>query len=181
MRQSPQVHAWTATTIHNFTAAEGTFPYPGLVLGADGSLYGSLFSEGPAGSGAVFQLVPPARAGGAWTEKTVFAFSQSEGGLPIGEFTAGPGGQLYGVIVGDHSHPTSIYQLAPPAQAGGAWIRTFIYSLGVGDVVDGGLSFGPNGVLYVNTGNLVFGLILSGVEWTPPPPRYRFTTWFPTD
>ncbi len=153
---------WTAATIHNFTVAEGTDPYPGLVLGSDGSLYGSLFSDGPAGSGSVFRLIPPAQPGGAWTEKTIFAFSESEGGLPVGDLTAGPGGQLYGVIAGDHSHPASIYQLTPPAQANGTWIRTFIYSLGVGNFLDGGLSFGPNGALYVNTGTSVFELVLSG-------------------
>ena len=154
--------AWATTTIHRFTAAEGTDPFPGLILGSDGSLYGSLFGEGPAGSGAVFRLVPPAQPGNAWTEETVYAFSESEGGLPIGNMTAGPGGQLYGVIGGDYSHPTSIYQLTPPGQAGGAWTRTFIYSIGINAVINGGLSFGSNGVLYVNTGNLVFGLVLSG-------------------
>jgi hypothetical protein len=57
--------AWATTTIHSFTTAEGIGPNPGLVLGADGSLYGSLFGGGPAGSGAVLRLTPPTQAGSA--------------------------------------------------------------------------------------------------------------------
>ncbi len=156
---------WTVTTLHEFTSKEGDFPYPGLVLGPDGSLYGSLFGDGPAGSGAVFRLIPPTTPGGAWTERTVYAFSASTGGLPVGDLIAGPHGQLYGVNAGDETglHPTSIYQLTPPSQAGGAWTKTVLYGIGEGAAVDGGLSFGPDGVLYCDTGNSVFGLVLSGV------------------
>ena len=81
----------------------------GIVLGKNGVLYGTTTYGGSAttvchnpyteasGCGTVFQLTPPATAGGAWTESIMHSFTGPNGdGSAPGALTLGPGGVLYG-------------------------------------------------------------------------------------
>jgi hypothetical protein len=73
--------AWTGTVVYTFTGgAEGTGPFGGLVMDAQGNLYGTSLGGTPTavcptGCGLVFQLTPPGVAGGDWTENVLHSFT----------------------------------------------------------------------------------------------------------
>src|SRR5580693_221708 len=64
------------TTLYSFTGqdGDGASPYAGVVLGPDGSLYGTTGYGGTFGAGVVYQLSPPT-SGGAWTESVLYSFT----------------------------------------------------------------------------------------------------------
>ena len=46
----------------------GGYPQAGLIADSKGNLFGTTYVGGASGVGTVFELSPPATAGGAWTE-----------------------------------------------------------------------------------------------------------------
>ncbi len=89
--------SWTETTLYKFSGgADGGNPQAGVILDADGNLYGTASTAG-AGFGTVYKLVPPQTAGGAWTEVTLYTFAgqPSDGSTPLGELLM-VDGMLYG-------------------------------------------------------------------------------------
>jgi uncharacterized repeat protein (TIGR03803 family) len=118
----------------------------GLVIGSGGVIYGTTrdggggncvdyWSSGAVvGCGTVFQLTPPATAGGAWSEKILHAFKGgADGAFPL-TLTAGAGGVLYGTTGSGGIGASAgngygvVFQLTPPATAGGPWKETILYS-----------------------------------------------------
>src|SRR5437868_1557241 len=70
--------AWVETTLYTFhDIINGGAPTSSLILDQAGNLYGTA-RDGAFGSGVVYELSPPARLGGAWTESVLYSF-QSEG------------------------------------------------------------------------------------------------------
>jgi uncharacterized repeat protein (TIGR03803 family) len=75
---------WTYTVLYNFCSdyvggsvdgcVDGIGPNGGLVMDADGNLYGTTPLGGLYGSGTVFELSPPAVSGGMWTETVLYNF-----------------------------------------------------------------------------------------------------------
>ncbi len=52
---------WTYTSLHDFTGqggSDGAFPQGGLVLGANGSIYGTASQGGINNNGTVFEITP---------------------------------------------------------------------------------------------------------------------------
>ena len=82
------------TNLVSFTGTNGDFPgaspYSGLVMGADGNLYGTTSQGGSNNLGTVFQLTP----GAAFT--SLFSFNGTNGATPYAALTPGNGGFLYG-------------------------------------------------------------------------------------
>lgn len=82
------------TNLVSFTglggACPGGSPYCGLVVGADGNLYGTTTAGGSNNLGTVFQLTP----GGGFT--SLFAFNGTNGANPYAALTPGNGGLFYG-------------------------------------------------------------------------------------
>ena len=153
----------------------GANPYGGLVADSTGALYGTTGGGGGStqcnlgsGCGTVFMLSPP-----AWTETVLYSFQ----GVNTGD-GAGPQsglvlktGALYGTTAsgGAFGYGT-VFKLAPPAVAGGAWTESVLYSFKGG--ADGanpasGLIF--DGTALVGTtpagGSSSFGTVF---ELTPP-------------
>ena len=65
---------WTEVTIYDFTGgADGGNPVAGLAMGKNGIMYGTTYSGGANGYGAVFQVAP--KAGGGWTQKVLYSFA----------------------------------------------------------------------------------------------------------
>jgi len=185
---------WTHTVLHTF---QGSFDgqYPGeVVFGPNGALYGTTTSGGTPGvlchsnqrikfgCGTVFEFAPPAQKGGSWTKTVLYTFPgfKGDGTGPGSEITFDSQGNLYGVSASGTGGYGTVFQLAPPAQSGGAWKETVLHDFTGGS--DGGypggtVTLGPNGVLYgvasysgvANASGLVFQLTppaQSGGAWT---------------
>ena len=91
---------------------DGYHPQGGLIAGPAGSLFGttgarrkhrlpSSYTNGwlSTGCGTVFELVPPAKSGGAWTKQILHTFTGgADGGIPLATLLADPSGSgvLYG-------------------------------------------------------------------------------------
>jgi len=55
---TPGASGWTETDLHIFSGADGAYPYAGVALGKDGSLYGTAAYGGSDTCGVVFKLTP---------------------------------------------------------------------------------------------------------------------------
>jgi uncharacterized repeat protein (TIGR03803 family) len=105
----------------------------------------------------VFQLRPPATAGGNWTETALYSFGSevNDGVTPdCGPIMDGKG-NLYGTTSGGGSaNQGTVWKLARPSTAGGEWTETVLYSF-TGQNGDGvnpnGVIWGKNGALYGTT------------------------------
>jgi uncharacterized repeat protein (TIGR03803 family) len=158
--------AWTGTVLHSFNGVDGGNPYADLVIGKNGTLYGTTYGGGapPGVGGTVFQLTSPAKIGEAGTETVLYSFAGgSDGANPAAGLMIGTDGTLYGTTqYGGTSNLGTVFQLTPPTKIGGAWSETVLHSFTGGS--DGanpvaGLVIGPNGVLYGTT-------TLGGVPYT---------------
>jgi hypothetical protein len=152
-------------TVHDFRdgGKAGAFPYyAGVIIGADGVLYGVTQGGGDVNScrcGVVYSVSPPADANGSWTESVLYNFG---GGVdsagPIGDLAIGLDGVLYGVTY------DTVFCLTPPASAGGAWTENTVYSFPGGSGVSAGVTMGEGGLLYgatSNGGTLGYGTLFS--------------------
>ena len=69
---------WSETVLLSFTGGkDGSFPDAGLLSDASGALYGTTPLGGLDGAGTVFNLTPPAVAGGLWTESMLHTISEA--------------------------------------------------------------------------------------------------------
>lgn len=149
--------SWTEEMLHSFGGAgDGTEPIAGLVIGSGRVLYGTTFSGGAFGGGAVFSLSPPSTPGGAWTESVLYSFSNgADGGAPYyGSLVLGSGGQLYGTTeTGGANDTGTVFSLTPPATGAGAWTEAVLYSFtySAGKLPLGGLAINSSGDLFGTT------------------------------
>jgi uncharacterized repeat protein (TIGR03803 family) len=82
---------WTFAALHDFRGSpDGSEPDAGLIMGSDGTLYGTTVSGGTDNQGVVFSMTPPAAPGGAWTETVLYSLSvgNSPTALTFGETEA---------------------------------------------------------------------------------------------
>jgi uncharacterized repeat protein (TIGR03803 family) len=143
LRPVPPSKAWTETVLYAFFGgADGLYPMAGVVLDAKGDLFGTTSAGGAANLGTVFELSPPAVAGGQWTKTLLHSF---KGGLTDGAYPVSNGvvldsaGNVYGVTtqggIGLQEYGFSstgvAYELTPPATQGAAWTETLIHSFTV--------------------------------------------------
>ena len=150
--------AWTGTVLHSFGGgSDGTYPYAGVLAGANGVLYGTTNYGGAYGMGVVYELSPPPggeSAPGAWTETVLHDFNGSDGAYPYAGLALGASGALYGTTeFGGSSGYGTVFELTPPA-SGGAWTETVLYNYAGG--ADGCCPYdvpviGANGALFGTT------------------------------
>jgi uncharacterized repeat protein (TIGR03803 family) len=124
--------AWVETVLYSFTGgSDGGRPNPGPLLASNGALYGTTYFGGANNSGVAFQVMPPSSPGSPWTEKALHSFGgPGDGSQPTAGLTH-IGGALYGTTYygGAYGNGT-VYFLAPPVLAGGAWTEDVLYSFG---------------------------------------------------
>jgi len=167
------VSAQTLSDLHNFTGQpDGGYPGGNVVADKNGNLYGT--SEGggsgctPIGCGTVWELSPPATAGGAWTETILYNFqgTSSDGSSPWGGLTMDAKGNLWGTTqFGGGSRCSggcgTVFQLKRPT-SGGNWTHHLAHSF-AGGTHDGQQPLG--GVVFDSAGNL-YGTALGGGSHT---------------
>src|ERR1700691_241715 len=150
---------WTYGIVHAFNPADGDGNQPcgGLIMGTGGVLYGTTlaggegYEGGGVGGGQVFSLTPAAVPGGPMTETILHSFgvAEGDGNTPSGSLTEGPNGELYGTTeYGGATGSGTVFELTPPASAGGSWAETILYSFPPEVLVVTGLTLGPDGTLY---------------------------------
>ena len=151
--------AWTYRVIHAFTgAADGGLPHAGLTVGADGALYGIGSAGGTANAGVVFSMALSAK--GHWKETVLYNFTgNADGAYPRGGVAFDKAGNLYAAAQqgGNGAFGNgagTVIQLAPPASAGGAWTETTLYTFtGLADGAQPGStpSLAADGTVYGTT------------------------------
>jgi hypothetical protein len=153
--------SWTKTVIYTFPGFKGDGVGPGdeIVFDSLGRIFGTS-GGGTTGNGTLYMLTPP-RGNGSWTETVLHDFAGgSDGSSPGGNVTLGPNGVLYGTTSQSVVTNASglVFQLAPPAQQGGAWTYTVLYNFpgfkGDATTPASTMAIDPSGNLY---GTSVFG------------------------
>jgi len=170
--------AWSGKAIYTFGGPpDACDPLAPLTVGPGGVLYGTTFEGGSglpcavepyfvSGCGTVFQLTPPTAPGGAWTESILYSFTGSggDGAYSAAGVVLGKNGVIYGTTLNGGSATSgspcseagvsgcgTVFQLTPPAVAGGPWTETILHSFtgqnGDGSI-PGPLTLSPKGVLF---------------------------------
>ncbi len=183
--------AWVGTILYAFKGGDndGAQPYGGLIFDKQGNLYGATHAGGANNNGAIFELSPPAAAGGAWTETVLFMFPTdgSQGTWPMGTLTFDPAGNLYGTtwFGGSGSGiycPVGgcgvVFELMRPATEGGVWTMNVLHSFGsftgdgnepgVGVVIDpqSKAIYGTTEEGGTNDSGTIFQLVLTQGTWS---------------
>jgi uncharacterized repeat protein (TIGR03803 family) len=132
--------------------ADGVNPKASATIGSGGVLYGPTYEDGANGCGTVFALTPPASAGGAWTESTIYSLTTNDGcGQLDAALVIGSGGVIYAADeIGGPAGVGRVFSLTPPAAPGGAWTHTVLYDFkGPSDgIYPVGLTLSDGGVIY---------------------------------
>ena len=177
--------AWTEAALYDFAVLSFGLPqgYPAdmqLTIGSGGALYGATAAGGRDGYGMVFRLTPPAAPGGIWTETELFSFNNGDGSGPSGGVTAGSNGALYGSTLSGGTGDCidngcgTVFELAPPTTAAGAWQETVICDFGSSCggpwalLPETNVVLGKNSVLYGTGAFVLFALqppVAPGGAW----------------
>jgi hypothetical protein len=119
---------------------DAAYPFAGLVADKDGNFYGTSYRGGREtgmcqaddGCGTVFQMKPPAKRGGAWTENVIYEFGPFA--HPSASIIIDPAGNLYGTTpYAGKSDNGTVFELKRPSAPDGAWTHITLYSFAGGD------------------------------------------------
>jgi uncharacterized repeat protein (TIGR03803 family) len=92
---------WTETTLYTFLGgADGLNPLAGVSLTGTGTILGNTYLGGTSNDGVIFQLTPPAVAGGAYTETVLINFDGTNGANPSSILVTDLKGDFYGATGG---------------------------------------------------------------------------------
>jgi uncharacterized repeat protein (TIGR03803 family) len=168
------------TVLHRFgSGSDGSAAYGRVISDKAGNLYGTTAFGGASGAGIVFELVKP-RVPGGGAGVVLYNFTGgSDGSQPYAGLIFDSTGNLYGTTYrGGTSNAGVVYRLRPPAQQGGTWTETVLYSFaggsdGMGPQSD--LNFGQDGNLYGTTDN--GGAPGNGIVFQLAPPPTADGTW----
>jgi hypothetical protein len=148
---------WKGRTLYVFNVAQSlnpNSPYAPVLLGADGTLYGTTKSGGvecakggSQGCGTAFALTPAHHNKLAVLHD--FYESDADGYFPTTGLIADAAGNLYGAVQsGGAQMGGVIYELSP--SSGGAWTETILRTF----VPGGADGYGPSGLVFDKAGNL---------------------------
>lgn len=178
---------WTETVLHVFQGlqfGDGATPEGGLVMDADGNLYGTTGYDGTGqctlfgsvvGCGTVYEMSPPSQPGGTWSETVIYNFQGGKDGyVPSGDLVFDHDGDLYGVTLWGGGRGTTcdafyggncgtVFELSPPKQKGGPWTGKVLYSFAGAEswsIVGDGAE--PNGGLVLDDEGNIYGTTLYG-------------------
>ena len=151
---------WLLNPLYSFQGGnDGLAPVARVIIGPDGSLYGTTQNGGGSNpGGTVFKLAPYPTACRtalcAWQETQLYAFKGgSDGALPgPGDVVFDPAGNLYGTTKEGGASLCgflcgTVYQLTP---SNGGWTKSVLYNFMAGS--DGKMPYA--GVIFDQAGNL---------------------------
>jgi hypothetical protein len=159
-----------------------------LIFDKSGNLYGETSQGGnancpPAQCGIVFEVSPPSRNGGPWTEQVLYIFKghdYGDGSSPSGGFVSDAAGNLYGttayggsggcILSGTPVGCGTVFKMTPPSKPGGSWTESVIYSFMGGN--DGYLP--TAGVVFAKDGNLYGSTYYGGGFGSCNAPYYQY-------
>jgi uncharacterized repeat protein (TIGR03803 family) len=154
---SPGTSGWTESILFGFDvdgdSQTGIGPQAGVVLDAEGNLYGTTAYGGPHFMGDVFELSPS--AGGTWTETVLHTFAKGDGNTPDAGVILDSAGNLYGTtFMGGKANAGTVYELS---RSSGTWTEKILHNFqaanGDGTSPLAGLVMDSKGYLYGTTTN----------------------------
>jgi uncharacterized repeat protein (TIGR03803 family) len=158
--------------MHSFAGGtDGAAPNGGVILDANGALYGTTTAGGAQGAGTVFKLV-------GTKESVLYSFAGgTDGASPQAALTLDATGNLYGTTsAGGAAGNGTVFELVAPNKKNGQWKERVLYSFGTG--TDGavplaGVTFDAAGNLYGTTSvgggdgyGTIFRLKPGAKKWT---------------
>lgn len=131
----------TLTTLHEFNASDGEYPYGGVVEGPKGSLYGTTGGGGANDAGTVFAMASNGRFA------TLHSFDVTDGATPYALMRASDG-NFYGTTsAGGSNSRGTVFKITPRGRL--TSLHSFEGSDGA--LVYAGLTQGTNGLFYGTT------------------------------
>jgi len=155
---------WKYDVLYHFRGgADADAPQGGLVFDGHGNVYGTTALGGQFSNGAVFEVSPPIRHGGSWTETILHSFGSGlDGFFPLAGLAADAAGDLFGTTEygGDfttycESGCGTVFELSP--SRGHTWTYTIVQKFD--GKSDGASPRDP--LLFDGSGNL-YGTTLEG-------------------
>ena len=112
--------AGTESILYSFGSHPGdganAYPYAGPIRDKKGNLYGTTIFGGADNDGLVYEISPPAKKGGAWTETILYTFTgePGDGERPFGGLVMDANDNLYGTTYyGGATNNGTVFELTP--------------------------------------------------------------------
>jgi hypothetical protein len=181
---------WKEKVLYSFQSdPDGATPVGAVVFDKAGNLYGTTRNGGASSChsvqqcGTVYQLAPPAKQGGPWTETVLYIFkgnTSNDGASPYGGLVIDAAGNLYGTtgyggtgnctVLGILMGCGTVFEMSPPKQKGGKWTETVLYSFPTPKQ-----GFSPAGdLVFDGAGNLYGATTYGGGYGTTCNPYYPY-------
>jgi uncharacterized repeat protein (TIGR03803 family) len=166
--------AWTEKVAYNFTGnSDGGEPTGSVLVGSDGTLYGTTAGYGADNYGTVYSLTPPKKGSTAYSFNLLWTFAnKKDGEVPRDGLITDGTGALYGTTAGFDTSYGTVFKLTPPASGQTAWtLNTLTTFTGVSFTGNGPwqtVSMDAAGALYGTTygdGRTAYGNVF---KLTPP-------------
>jgi len=155
---------WTQILLRRFDEQDGDNPAAGVVVGANGDLYGTTLrggSSGGPGGGTVFRMVPPSKKSGPWKETILYNFTGDEHGTdPMASLLFDSVGNLYSTTNGGtpQCHYGNVFRMKPASENGQKWTLSVLY----GFTGSPGAEYPAARLAFDKTGNLYSTTSLGG-------------------
>ena len=153
--------SWKETIIYSFTGPDGSTPQGTLLFDTTGALYGTTYTGGAMGEGAVFKLTPPAAGSALWHETLLHSFNVAvgnDGAIPGTEqLVMDTAGNLFGTASqGGANFDGAVFELSPPSGSDTGWTENILHSFTGAD------GNGPFTGLLLNSSGALFGVTPQG-------------------
>jgi uncharacterized repeat protein (TIGR03803 family) len=145
---APTENGWSETVLYSFAGGnDGAYPYAGLALDPEGSLFGTRNGGGASGVGTVYRL---RYSNGQWTEHVIHTFDFTTGNGPLGGLVFDRRGDLFGTTQGGGASGAGVV-FGLQRSKGNTWTARVLHSFTGG--TDGAFPYAER-LIFDRTGNL---------------------------